>query len=366
MTKRGLLLLVSLLQGAATFSQSESIITVGLEDFGDATEVRCQAVNGDFEWLVVASGQLESVAALDGTHSIAKTEGGYTLTTKSGTFKSTYFILRPNKNLGRVRLISSATGYRQYTGAVHFYWHANQWHVALETELEEYVAGVLVSEVGKGHAPELYTAHAAVSRTYALNTYGRHRLAGYDVCDQVHCQAFDGMSTVNDTIRQGCRASRHLVICDRLGRPIPAAFHSNCGGTTRSSRAVWQKASPHLVPVHDGACAHGAHAQWEKAISANDWEDWQMQRANEPVNHAESREKFGLPSDRFDVRVDGEAVKLSGRGFGHGVGMCQEGAIVRAQNGASAWAILSTYYQEIRLRSLQEITIPEATGVWGK
>ena len=84
------------------------------------------------------------------------------------------------------------------------------------------------------------------------------------------------------------------------------------------------------------------------------------------MNKLESREKFGLPSDRFDVRVDGEAVTLSGRGFGHGVGMCQEGAISRAQNGASAWAILSTYYQEIRLRPLQEITIPEASGVWGK
>ena len=91
-----------------------------------------------------------------------------------------------------------------------------------------------------------------------------------------------------------------------------------------------------------------------------------MRRSDEQINRVEPREKFGLPSDRFDVRVDGEVVKLSGRGFGHGVGMCQEGAISRAQNGASPWAILSTYYQEIRLRSLEEITIPEANGVWGK
>jgi len=366
MTKKGLLFIGMLMLGTAAFSQPESIITVGLEDFNGSTEVRCQAVSGGFEWMTVLSGQMQSAGKLDGTHSIAKTEGGYTLTTGSGTFKSTYFILIPDNNLGRVRLISAATGYRQYTGAVHFYWHANQWYVALETELEEYVAGVLVSEVGKGHAPALYAAHATVSRTYALNTYGRHRLAGYDVCDQVHCQAFDGVSTVNDTIREGCRATRHLVITDRLGRPIPAAFHSNCGGTTRSSQAVWQKTSPHLLPVQDIECTNGAHAHWERVIDANDWKEWQMQVADESVNCVESREKFGLPSDRFDVRVDGEAVKLSGRGFGHGVGMCQEGAISRAQNGASAWAILSTYYQEIRLRPLQEITIPEASGVWGK
>ena len=157
MTNRSLLLIVCLLQGTAAFSQPESIITVGLEDFSDATEVRCQAVNGDFKWLDAASGQLQSAAVLDGTHSIAKTNDGYTLTTGAGTIESTYFILKPDNNLGRVRLISATTGYRQYTGAVHFYWRANQWHVALETELEEYVAGVLVSEVGKGHAPELYT-----------------------------------------------------------------------------------------------------------------------------------------------------------------------------------------------------------------
>lgn len=366
MTKRCLLLILILVQGAAAFSQSESLITVGLEDFNGATEVRCQAVSGGFEWTTVSSGQLQSAGVLNGIHSMGKTERGYTLTTDTGTIESAYFILKPDDNHSRVRLISASTGYRQYTGAVHFYWHANRWHIALETELEDYVAGVLVSEVGKGHAPALYTAHAAVSRTYALNTYGRHRLTGYDVCDQVHCQAFDGVSTVNDTIRMGCRASRHLVITDRLGRPIPAAFHSNCGGTTRSSQAVWQKTSPHLLPVQDFECTNGEHAQWEKAINANDWREWQLQKADEPKIHMESRKKFGLPSDRFDVRDGDKVVILSGRGFGHGVGMCQEGAIARAQNGASAWAILSTYYQEFRLRSLQEITIPEGSGVWGK
>jgi peptidoglycan hydrolase-like amidase len=355
-----------LLLGTAAISQPESIITVGLEDFNGSTEVRCQTVSGGFEWMTVVNGQMQSTGTLDGIHSMAKTNRGYTLTTGTGSIESAYFILKPDDNHSRVRLISASTGYRQYTGAVHFYWHASRWYIALETELEDYVTGVLVSEVGKGHALALYAAHAAVSRTYALNTYGRHRLAGYDVCDQVHCQAFDGVSTVNDTIREGCRAARHLVITDRLGRPISAAFHSNCGGTTRSSEAVWQKASPHLLPVQDVECTNGAHAQWERVINANDWKGWQKRRTDELVKCIESREKFGLPSDRFDVRDEDEIVILSGRGFGHGVGMCQEGAIARAQKGASAWAILSTYYQDVRLRSLQEITIPEGSGAWGK
>ena len=181
-------------------------------------------MSGAFEWMTVASGQLQSAGALDGIDSMAKTKRGYTLTTDTGTIESAYFILKPNDNHSRVRLISASTGYRQYTGAVHFYWHANQWHVALwKRNWRNTSQGCSSVKLEKGHAPELYTAHAAVSRTYALNTYGRHRLAGYDVCDQVHCQAFDGMSTVNDTIRQGMprvKAFGHL-------RSIGAA-HSGC------------------------------------------------------------------------------------------------------------------------------------------
>jgi stage II sporulation protein D len=62
----------------------------------------------------------------------------------------------------------------------------------------------------------------------------------------------------------------------------------------------------------------------------------------------------------------GDALVLSGRGFGHGVGLCQEGAMERAKKGASPWAILDTYYQEIWLRHLSQITAPRAPDVSSK
>ena len=229
-----LLMLISLWAATAN-GQPPSTITVGLEDFQTAQDIRCQAVNGSFEWKVVKNGNLQTAGALESIQRIAKTNRGFTVTTQEGILESSYLILKPTEGFAALRLISEPTGYRQYTGAVHFYWHAGDWHVALETDLEDYVAGVLVSEIVKEQEEALYTAHAIVSRTYALNTFGRHRLEGYDVCDQVHCQVFDGVSTLNDNIRRGCRASRHLVLTDRLGLPIPAAFHSNCGGMTRSS-----------------------------------------------------------------------------------------------------------------------------------
>ena len=353
----GILMLIAL--SAATASgQPPSTITVGLEDFQTAQHIRCQAVNGNFEWIVVNNDNLQTAGALESIQRIAKTNRGFTVTTQTGELEASYLILKPSQGFATVRLISEPTGYRQYTGAVHFYRHAGDWHVALETDLEDYVAGVLVSEIGKGQADALYTAHAIVSRTYALNTFGKHRLKGYDVCDQVHCQAFDGVSTVNDTIRRGCRASRHLVLTDRLGIPIPATFHSNCGGMTRSSAAVWQEASPHLEPVHDAACAEGAHARWDRQIQSTAREDWQLVYAADSTNAAAAREAFNLPSNRFDVMQAGETVTLTGWGFGHGVGFCQEGAMKRAQNGASPWELLTTYYQRIRLTALESVTVP--------
>ncbi|MGB2189614.1 MAG: SpoIID/LytB domain-containing protein [Flavobacteriales bacterium] len=361
----GLLMLFAL-SAATANGQPPSTIAVGLEDFQTAQHIRCQAVNGSYAWTVVKNGNLQTAGALEGIHRIAKTNRGFTVTTQEGNLEARYLILQPTQGFATLRLISEPTGYRQYTGAVHFYWHAGDWHVALETDLEDYVAGVLVSEIGKGHAEALYTAHAIVSRTYALNTFGRHRLEGYDVCDQVHCQAFDGVSTVNDTIRRGCRASKHLVLTDRLGLPIPAAFHSNCGGMTRSSDAVWQEASPHLEPVHDAACAEGAHARWERQIQRSAWEDWQLIHAADPTNAATAREAFNLPSDRFEVMQDGETTTLTGWGFGHGVGFCQEGAMKRAQNGASPWQLLTTYYQRIRLTALERVTVLRARAASGK
>ena len=360
----GLLMLITFWAARAN-GQPPSTITVGLEDFQTAQHIRCQAVNGSFEWVVVKNDNLQTAGALESIQRIAKTDRGFTVTTQGGALEASYLILKPTQGFATVRLISEPTGYRQYTGAVHFYRHADDWHIALETDLEGYVAGVLVSEIGKGHTDALYTAHAIVSRTYALNTFGRHRLEGYDVCDQVHCQAFEGVSTVNDTIRRGCRASRHLVLTDRLGLPIPAAFHSNCGGMTRSSDAIWQEASPHLEPVHDAACAEGAHARWERQIPRAAWEDWQLVNAANPTNAASAREAFNLPSDRFDVMLDEETTALTGWGFGHGVGFCQEGAMKRAQNGASPWELLTTYYQRIRLTALERVTVPKARGASG-
>lgn len=343
-------------------AQSSEFITVGLTDFQDASMIRCQVAEGSYRWLMRENNAFTELGALTHTQEIKKTNRGWEMHAGGADRTSPYFILKPHHTEAKIRLISESTGYRQYRGALHFYWHANEWHIALETPMESYVPGVVVSEIGKGHAEAMYNAHAIVSRTYALHTYGRHRLAGYDVCDQVHCQVFAGLSTVNDTIEAACEATRNLVLVDRLGRPVVAAFHSNCGGTTRSSEAVWQTVNPNLVSVQDDYCQAGAHAEWTQSVSGELWRDWQETSVSTERFDIATRHRFKFPSARFNALDMGDTVTVHGMGFGHGVGMCQEGAMQLAELGASAWMLLNTYYKKIRLRPLNEVTIPEANA----
>lgn len=343
-------------------AQSNALITVGLTDFQQAPTVRCQVAEGSYRWLVRENDAFTELGALTKTGEIKKASGGWEMHAGGANRISPYFILKPDHAEAKIKLISETTGYRQYRGAVHFYWHANEWHIALETPMESYVPGVVVSEIGKGHAEAMYEAHAIVSRTYALHTSGRHRLAGYDVCDQVHCQVFAGLSTVNDTIEAACDATRSLVLVDRLGRPVVAAFHSNCGGATRSSEAVWQTANPNLVTVEDHYCQAGAHAAWTQSVGGEQWRIWQETSDSTERFDIATRHWFKLPSARFNAVDLGDTVTIHGMGFGHGVGMCQEGAMQRARQGTSAWMILNTYYTDIRLRPLQEVTTLESNA----
>lgn len=337
---------------------------VGLLDFDEAASVQCQALEGRFEWVMPSGGAESSLGALEGVQRISRTPNGFALTTDNGVHEAEYIALKPTNRTSTIRLISEPTGYRQYRGAVHFYRHQNRHCIVLEADLETYLPGVLVNEVGKGHAPAFYEAHALMSRTYAMGTVGRHRLMGFDLCDQEHCQVFDGVATVNDTIAEACSKTEGLVLADRLGRPITAAFHSNCGGMTRNAETVWQKPAHYLISRTDSSCSTGTHARWTRTLSAEEWRNWSS--ASPEPNEVETRARFGWPSAMFDLRIEGDSARVSGRGFGHGVGLCQEGAMRRAEEGQSPWTILSSYYSDIRIVPLDWITNPPANGAWDR
>ncbi|HMN06724.1 MAG TPA: SpoIID/LytB domain-containing protein [Flavobacteriales bacterium] len=248
--------------------------------------------------------------------------------------------------------------------------------------LEEYVGGVVMAEAGKDQWMEYYKLQAVSCRTYALANKRRHAGEGYEVCDATHCQVFLGRNRV-DSIRQAVALTRDLVVVDADIRLIHATFHSNCGGETMNAEEVWSKSEPYLVSTLDTFCLREPHAVWEKTMPRSQWlnhlrkqygvntedsnvvasvtdyvpgcRDQFLANITPAVPLVQLRKDFQLRSAYFSIKPQGDMVVLNGRGFGHGVGLCQEGAMHMARHGHSYTEILHHYFANVHLVKLQNL-----------
>lgn len=339
------------------------LVRVGLTELWNSSPVQVQPLSGAFEWL---NGSGEFIAKAQGLQMLRVQ--GSTLVGPEG-IAAPYWILRPTQAESVIRIITAQGNYLKFAGILHFWNEDGQLKIVLESPLEDYLPGVVASEAGKGHHPVFYEVQSIVSRTYSVKTMGKHRMDGFDVCDQTHCQVFRGIQTVNDTIKRACEATEQLILLDKLGRPADAAFHSNCGGQTQNASSVWQSNAHYLSAALDTFCVTSKHATWSKEIPLKRWNEWTIQQQTSPnVNNFKlaARKQFSLPSANFEVIVPPQAstlspqhsdqtasVLLQGKGFGHGVGLCQEGSMARAHSDQSTWQILEAYYQGIRIGLLQ-------------
>lgn len=240
--------------------------------------------------------------------------------------------------------------------------------------IEHYVGGVVEAESGSKQKSEYYKLQSIVCRTYALNNLRRHEEEGFHLCDQVHCQVYHGMSRFNELIPQAVNETKGLVIVDSDINLITASFHSNCGGQTINAEDVWSIPLPYLQSVKDTFCLHGKHAFWETRIPKERWLKYMSEKhgyltTDTAFNTDHSREVFfasndsgihlkeirhdwNLKSTYFRVEPDEQEVVIKGRGFGHGVGLCQEGAMRMAELGFSYSEIIHYYYQGVHLIDL--------------
>jgi len=246
-----------------------------------------------------------------------------------------------------------------------------------EIPVEAYVAAVLPGEIG-GHAPAAaLEAQAVAARSYALARRTRHA----DLCDAVHCQVFRGLPAATEETRAASRATEGLVLVQN-GRIIAAPFHAVCGGKTARPRDVWDdEENPDLMPVEDDACRDAPGYSWSFSIprrelphlaaalgfpvarfleifGRDDSGRVSMLRLAAPGGASRvvrgfdfrkaASEIWGWASVRstaFEIAESRAEYLLSGRGTGHGAGMCQAGAIARARRGESRDDILGLYYK---------------------
>ena len=236
--------------------------------------------------------------------------------------------------------------------------------------IDKYVAGVLESEIGPANTIEFLKAKAIICRTYALAHLARHKNEGFNLCDKVHCQVYKSKSRYNYLIPAVVSETRGMFITDTSGQLITAAFSANCGGLTSNSEDVWSEKLYYLRSVTDPFCINQSHARWKKSIPLKEWNSYfysKHQKENsyhdlicyyphtreteinfdKPIPLKQVRTDLKLKSTWFEAEAEGDTVILSGRGFGHGVGLCQEGAMVMSYMGYCYDEIINFYYQGV-------------------
>jgi SpoIID/LytB domain protein len=252
--------------------------------------------------------------------------------------------------------------------------------------LEEYVLGVLRAEASFEDRIEALKCLAIVSRTYALRNAGRHHGLGYDFCNLTHCERYTETPMKGDRdvlARRAVGETEGQVLWDERGALVDPYFHASCGGMTADIGTLWGVPAPgYLRGVRDDYCRSMPNNAWVQRIPVE-----RLARAlqsdsktnigsrltgiqivkRDHTGRAELVQLDGtrravvrgwdfkmilgrslgwnmIKSSRFEVSRDGADFVFRGSGFGHGLGLCQEGAHEMARLGFSYSQIISHYF----------------------
>jgi stage II sporulation protein D len=269
--------------------------------------------------------------------------------------------------------------------------------------VDDYLKGVVPLEIGFIGEPEMEAikAQAVAARTYSISHLEQYPKEPYDLNADVSDQVYRGVDVENDLVSRAVDATRGVVMKfhDEL---INAYYHSTCGGSTDDIDEVWdRKAEPYLRAVPDsGFCDWSKYSEWresysvrqialrlEEYLSAERGKVIRIERvddmeitgftaggrvANMVVTTDRGTFNFGkdkirwvftrssnpeliLQSAKFKIRKQTDSkgrltrIDFVGAGYGHGVGMCQTGAIGMSRAGREYETILKHYYLHVDL-----------------
>ena len=248
-----------------------------------------------------------------------------------------------------------------------------------ECDIDDYLKGVLPREAVVTWHEEALKAQAVASRTYLASHLARHTDQGFDLCSDVHCQVYGGATKENPRTTAAVDDTKGQILVFE-GKPIGAFFSANCGGATEGIEEVWGTAPrPYLKSRH---CPWGTAAPWyEWRLTMNNTEMMNALRAKNLVKGKELRSisitkkgpsgrastmairtdagTFTMLGNDFRIALNPEKIRstlftqvtklqggylFTGRGWGHGVGMCQWGAKGQAEQGREYREILAYYF----------------------
>ncbi|MBI3317227.1 MAG: SpoIID/LytB domain-containing protein [Candidatus Omnitrophica bacterium] len=258
--------------------------------------------------------------------------------------------------------------------------------VVNEIPIEEYLKGVLPIEANPAWDPEALKAQAVVSRTYALFKAIENQEASYDLSKDVLSQVYAGKRVEKPQTNQAIEATRGQILIYH-GEIFPAYFHSTCGGRTTRPEYQWDyEGHPVLRGVACQFCRESKHYRWQETFTFKEIQTKLKEhgftigtlRRISPLRRDDSGRvtqfliehegrKLPMRANDFRLWVDAqrlkstliteiesgnEAITFRGRGWGHGVGLCQYGVKKLGELGYSYREILEFYYPGSDLTTL--------------
>ncbi|MFM6929685.1 MAG: SpoIID/LytB domain-containing protein [Bdellovibrio sp.] len=269
---------------------------------------------------------------------------------------------------GRVLLAASGTQHLDVVGVM---------------PLDEYIVGVLASEMPLGWPLETLKAQAVAARSYTLAVVNERKSHAYhlesSILDQVfrHVVAEDENDVKIKKALQAVRETEGLRLEGPNKKVLKAFYHADCGGKTTTAKSVWS-AGVNTGTAVDASCPTSPSAQWSLKVSKEDlarklrtapirkvslvrsptdsrveWIKVATKDGQEiTFNANDFRQALGfqdLRSALFDLKSENETYTFTGRGFGHGVGLCQWGSRALGAQGKNFAQILKHYYPLAKL-----------------
>lgn len=284
------------------------------------------------------------------------------------------------KNYGTIKLLHHETGEVE------------------EVALDTYLCNVVSAEMPADYEFEALKAQAVVARTYTIYKIQNKKHENADICDDsTCCQAWVSKETRlarwEESQRESNWAKIEQCVNDTKGKiityegkPINAFFHANSGGTTELPVNVWGGTGLPYLQVVETAGEEG-YTQYSSEVTLSQkellnklrtkYDDIQInfddnedvrileytdsnrvktvKFGNHEISGVETRSLLGLKSTNFEIIKEGETIKFSVKGYGHGVGMSQTGADTMAKEGSNYEEIIKHFYVGVEIKEVNEL-----------
>ncbi|MBR4531828.1 SpoIID/LytB domain-containing protein [bacterium] len=263
---------------------------------------------------------------------------------------------------------------KMFRGEIEVYLKNSKLIVVNKLDIEDYVKGVINKEAIPSWPVEAKKTQAVLARTFAVyQKMFNPRSEFFDLAPTVLDQVYDGLGKEDVTSVEAVNATMGEVVT--LGSdPAKIYFHSTCGGTISSSAEIWKKDEPHLQELHCPYCTKSSLYRWKRNIKAADIAKKLGVKSVKSISTVRGRTRVDsvvvdgkkiqvnkfrelvgfsvIWSNDFTVTKSGSNFMFSGKGAGHGVGVCQWGMAGMAAQGKNHYEILKFYLKGIEIRKM--------------